>query len=44
MDEYDEKKIKIPDLLLGLYPACSLDRNSISLSGCITILKQRKTI
>ena len=37
MNEFDEKKIKIPDLLLGLYPACSLDSNSITLSGCINI-------
>jgi len=37
MNEFDEKKIKIPDLLLGLYPSCSLDSNSITLSGCINI-------
>jgi len=37
MNEFDEKKITIPDLLLGLYPACSLDSNSITLSGCINI-------
>ena len=34
MNEFDGKKIKIPDLIIGLYPCCSLDKNGISLSGC----------
>jgi hormone-sensitive lipase len=34
MNEFDGKKIKRPDLIIGLYPCCSLDKNAISLSGC----------
>ena len=37
MNEFDGKKIKIPDLLLALYPCCSVSNEVISLSGCVTL-------
>ena len=37
MNEFDGKKIKIPDLILALYPCCSLNSNGISLSGCVSL-------
>ena len=35
MNKFDEKKIKVPDLILGLYPICSLNIETTTLSGCI---------
>jgi len=35
MNKYDDKKIKVPDLLLALYPCCTLNSTTISLSSCI---------
>lgn len=35
MNKFDDKKIKVPDMLLALYPSCTLDHSSISLSSCI---------
>ena len=35
--EFDGKKIKIPDLILALYPCCTLNSSGISLSGCVTL-------
>ena len=37
MNEFDGKKIKIPDLILALYPCCTLNSYGISLSGCVTL-------
>ena len=37
MNEFDGKKIKIPDLILALYPCCTLNSSGISLSGCVTL-------
>ena len=37
MNEFDGKKIKIPDFILALYPCCSLSSEVISLSGCVTL-------
>ena len=35
MNKFDEKKIKVPDLILVLYPCCTLSYETIALSGCI---------
>ena len=35
MNKFDNKQIKVPDILLGLYPCCTLDASTISLSSCI---------
>ena len=35
MNKFDDKKIKVPDMLLGLYPCCTLDGSTITLSSCI---------
>jgi acetyl esterase/lipase len=35
MNKFDDKKIKVPDILFGLYPCCTLDHSAITLSSCI---------
>ena len=37
MNEFDGKKIKIPDFILALYPCCTLNSRGISLSGCVSL-------
>ena len=37
MNNFDEKKIRIPDLIIALYPVAETDTNNVSLSSFITI-------
>ena len=39
MNEYDGKKIKMPDLILPLYPCCTLDNNNATVSACLAFDK-----
>ena len=35
MNKFDDKNIKVPDILFGLYPCCTLNHSTITLSSCI---------
>ena len=37
MNKYDNKNIRLPDLIFGLYPCCNVGTNTVSLSLCLSI-------
>ena len=39
MNEFDNKKIRIPDLILPLYPCCTLEDNNATVSACLAFDK-----
>ena len=39
MNEYDGKNIRIPDLILPLYPCCTLENNNATISACLAFDK-----
>ena len=39
MNKYDEKSIRLPDLILPLYPCCTLDNNNATVSACLAFDK-----
>ena len=39
MNKYDDKNIKLPDLIIPLYPCCTLDNNNATPSACLAFDK-----
>ena len=39
MNEYDNKTIRLPDLIIPLYPCCTLDNNNATVSACLAFDK-----